>query len=111
MRIVFLYPSCQSVRPFAPRPAIFVLASHLGVMPGLIYTQQVFHRDSAKARQRRYGNGNKLTKDHYRDVLKARWEFHIRDVLRGCAPSAALIVGAGRMRDSSGACSVCYNVL
>jgi hypothetical protein len=42
-----------------------------------------------------YGNGIKLTKNKYRDVLKACWESHIRDVLRGCAPSAVLIVGAG----------------
>jgi hypothetical protein len=42
-----------------------------------------------------YGNGIKLTKSHYRDVLKACWESHIREVLRGCAPSAVLIIGAG----------------
>jgi hypothetical protein len=42
-----------------------------------------------------YGNGIKLTKKHYRDVLEACWESHIREVLCGCAPSVVLIVGMG----------------
>jgi hypothetical protein len=42
-----------------------------------------------------YGNGIKLTPSHYRDVLKACWESHVREVLCGSAPSAVLIVGKG----------------
>jgi hypothetical protein len=41
------------------------------------------------------GMVSKLTKSHYRDVFKARWESCIREVLGGCAPSAVLIVGKG----------------
>jgi hypothetical protein len=42
-----------------------------------------------------YGNGIKLPPRHYRAVLKACWESHIREVLCGCEPSAVLIVGMG----------------